>query len=98
MEALTGDGHAVVQKTIEQTTGHKRSLTNNTYYSDKISPTLYGRVNRQHVTLTPDINQKETLINKALFTYNISANEVNESYAFTGHDSLTATKTTVRNL
>ncbi|CAB3775397.1 Putative RHS-repeat-containing toxin [Bacteriophage APSE-3] len=98
LETLTGNGYAVVQKTVEQTTGNKRSLTNNSYYADKISPALYGRINRQDVTLTSDINRKETFTSKELFTYNITANEVTESHAFTGQDGLTATKTTVQNL
>lgn len=98
LETLTGNGYAVVQKTVEQTTGNKRSLTNNSYYADKISPALYGRINRQDVTLISDINRKETFTSKELFTYNITANEVTESHAFTGQDGLTATKTTVQNL
>ncbi|SPP30986.1 putative deoxyribonuclease RhsA [Arsenophonus endosymbiont of Aleurodicus floccissimus] len=96
LEALTGNGCAIVQKIVEQTTGNKRSLMNNTYYSDKISPALYGRVNCQDVTLTPDINQKETFTNKELFTYNITANKITENREFIGHDGLTAKKTTVR--
>lgn len=100
LESLKNDGYAVVQKTMEQTTGNKRSVTNNTYYADKHLPALYGRIHRHDITLTPDIRQEKTFKNAHVFTYIISkvSNQILEYRLFRGHDGCTAQKTTVRHM
>lgn len=98
LETIAGNGYAVVQKTVEQTTGNKRSLTENTYYADKHSRPLYGRLHRQTITLTPNILQEKTFTYSQLFTYTMTEQAVTEHHAFTGHDGLTAKNTTVRHI
>ncbi len=94
LESLTSNRYAVVQKTMEQTIGNRSSLTNNTYYSEKRLSALYGRINCQDVTLTPDINQARTFTSKEIFTYVISkaSDQILECREFNGHDGLTAKK------
>ncbi|QLK87599.1 hypothetical protein E3U36_04555 [Arsenophonus endosymbiont of Aphis craccivora] len=98
LETITGNGYAVVQKTVKQTTGNKRSLTENTYYADKHSRPIYGCLHRKTITLTPDIRQEKTFTYSQLLTYTMTEQAVTEHHAFTGHDGLTATNTTVRHI
>lgn len=92
--------YAVVQKTIEQTTGYTRILTNNTYYSDKTLSSLYGRIYGQEITLTPDINQAKTFTSAEIFTYDIckASDHIVENREFRGHDGLTAKKKACRHM
>lgn len=96
LPALTGDCYCIVNKTAEQTTGDRCTLTVNTYNSKRIEPLLYGRLRRQVITLTPDINQSETFTNTQDFTYLVDSRTVTQSCAFTGFDGLQANWRTVR--
>lgn len=98
LEALNGNGYAVVQKSNTQCTGKKRKLTQNSYYTDQRTPSIYGRVMCQQTTLTPDINQTETFTTTNRFNYRVTPIELSEESVFIGHDGLVMTTITVHDL
>lgn len=98
LDALNGDGYAVVQKSNEQTTAKKRKLTQNLYYTDHRIPLLYGRIMCQQMTLTPDITQTETFTTTNRLDYRITLTELIEESKFIGHDGLIATATIAHDL
>ncbi|KMJ43879.1 type IV secretion protein Rhs, partial [Xenorhabdus khoisanae] len=93
---LRGDGYAVVANSVTEITGNTRTVITREYYDDTADILRFGREKARKTVLTPDVTSRETFTSYQSFAYCATEQGLIQSETFTGHDDLTATRSTLR--